>query len=199
MARVNVRLDGMNAMAVSSIAKSEEKSVRAFVNEWLTVAATLSNEGWTVKKLETLCNSFTLMKEVDAVTLPSDFVDELIAREFKTDKQGLFKMFRQMGSQIADVVKIDSPNIGDVANVANEFLPLLPLKLFNISPDATGGTLEIQIVGAGRRIESTECAFQTLKGFLDSYGFSVTSSQISVGTLRVRASRIQSGIPSSVN
>ena len=197
MSKASVHLDGPSRVEIASTARSEEKTIRAFVNEWLLVAAKLSKQGWNPTKLESLCNSFTLMKEMDAITLPSDFVDELVAREYNTDKQGLFQMFREMGSQIATVVKIDSPNVHDLAKVANEFLSLLPLKLFKISTDDKEESLEIVVVGAGKRIESTECAFEMLEAFLNSYGYSVTKRQINIGTIMVQASRHNSGIHST--
>lgn len=189
MAKASVHLDGPSSLEIASTAKSEEKTIKAFVNEWLLVAAKLSKQGWSPTKLQSLCDSFTLMKEMNAITLPSDFVDELIAREYNTDKQGLFRMFREMGSQVADVVKIDAPSIHDLTKVANEFLSLLPLKIFKISTDGQENNVEIVVVGAGKRRESTECAFEMLEAFLNSYGFSVANRQINVGTIQVQASR----------
>lgn len=190
-------MDGPSSTEIASVAKSEEKTIRAFVNEWLLVATKLSKQGWSPTKLESLCNSFALMKEMDAITLPSDFVDQLIAKEYMTDKQGLFQMFREMGFQIADVVKIDSPSVRELAKVANGFLSLLPLKLFKITVDEKENNMEIVVVGVGKRMESTECAFQMLEGFLNSYDFSVTSRQINVGTIMVQASRHKPLIPST--
>ena len=185
-------------MEIASTAKSEEKTIKAFVNEWLLVAAKLSKQGWDSTKLQSLCDSFTLMKEMNAITLPSDFVDELIAREYKADKQGLFQMFRDMGTQVADVVKIDAPSIHELARVASEFLSLIPLKIFRISTDDEENNVEVVVAGAGKRIESTECAFEMLEAFLNSYGFSVTNRQINVGTLRVQASRHTPSNPPTV-
>lgn len=189
MRRASVRLDGQSSAEISLIAKSEEKTIRAFVNEWLFVAARLSKQGWSPSKLESLTSAFMLMKETNAITLPSDFVDELIAREYKTDKQGLFKMFREMGSQIAGIVKIDSPSIHEFAKVANDFLLLLPLKMFRVSTDKKESSVEVIVVGAGKRIESTECAFEMLEAFVNSYGFSVTDRKINAGTIFMQASR----------
>ncbi|MDG6997493.1 MAG: hypothetical protein JRN15_00065 [Nitrososphaerota archaeon] len=196
MSKASVTLDGPSSLEIASTARSEEKTIRAFVNEWLLVATKLSKQGWNTTKLESLCDAFTLMKEMDVITLPSDFVDDLVAREYKTDKQGLFQMFREMGTQVADVVKIDSPNMHGLAKVANEFLSLLPLKMFKISMDDRENCLEIVVVGVGKRIESTECAFEMLEAFLNSYGYSVTNQQINVGTIMVQASRHNSGTSS---
>ena len=136
------------------------------------------------------------MKEMDALTLPSDFVDELIVREYRNDRQGLFRMFREMGTRIASIVKIDSPSVHEFAKVANSFLLLLPLKLFKISTDKDESRLDIIVVGVGKKVESTECAFEMLEAFLNSYGFVVTDRKIDVGTISVQASRHSPGITS---
>ena len=153
------------------------------------MAAELSNEGWSSSDFRAMCDSFSLMKKMDVITLPSDFVDELIARQYKADKEGLLQMFREMGSEVAGVVRIDAPSITQFAELAKEFLGFLPLKMFDLAADEAKGVIEIKAAGVGRRIESTECALEMLLSFLDSYGLMVTIREIGLGTLRILASR----------
>jgi len=192
MKRVSVYLDQANSEEITSTAKNEDKSLFTFANEWLLTAAKLSSAGWSPAKLQALCDSFSLMKTIDAITLPSDFVDELIARQYKSDKEGLLKMFRDMGSEIASVVKIEAPTIGEFAQLAKEFLALLPLKMFDLTTDEKRNEIDIKVVGAGRRLESTECALELLVSFLNAYGFVVKYHDVNLGTLRVLAHRSDS-------
>jgi hypothetical protein len=47
----------------------------------------------------------------------------------------------------------------------------------------------VNIVGAGRRIETTECSFEFLKALLNGYGYSVSSHELGVGTIRIQATK----------
>jgi hypothetical protein len=191
MDRVNICVDQDTFRDISYVAKSESKTLFAFANEWMSVVAKISTEGWSPSKLQGLCRSISLMKEMDVITLPSDFVDVLIAKQYASDKEELFKIVRNLGNEVASVVKMVALDLPQLGNLADEFLALLPLKRFNLSIDENGTTAKIVVVGAGRRKESTECALELLSSILNSYGYSITRSEVAVGTLRVWASNLQ--------
>jgi hypothetical protein len=52
-----------------------------------------------------------------------------------------------------------------------------------------GNSVQVNIVGAGRRIETTECSFEFLKALLNGYGYSVASHELGIGTIRIRATK----------
>ncbi|MGI0092370.1 MAG: hypothetical protein ACREBS_11745, partial [Nitrososphaerales archaeon] len=49
--------------------------------------------------------------------------------------------------------------------------------------------VRIDIVGAGRRIESTQCTLEFIKSILNGYGYTPTKEEVSAGTLRILAQR----------
>ena len=150
------------------------------------MAAELSNEGWSSSDFRAMCDSFSLMKKMDVITLPSDFVDELIARQYKADKEGLLQMFREMGSSLVGLLKIAAPDLDGLSELAKEFMILLPVKQFKVLKDETN-SIEVDIVGAGRKRESAECTFKFLEAILDGYSYSVSKYETGVGMLRIWA------------
>lgn len=186
MARVNVSVDQTVFDKVTSEVQREERTLFAFTNEWLSLAAELSVDGWSASKIRGLCGSISLLKEMDVITLPSDFVDELISREYKTDKEGLLEMFRNMGNNLVGLLKIATPDLDSLSVVARNFLMLLPVKQFEIRK-GRDNSLEVDIVGVGRKIESAECTFEFMEAILNGYGYSVSKHESGVGMLRMWA------------
>jgi len=188
VARTNISVDHEVFEEFSSQAKRKDKTLFAFANESLSAVAKITAEGGDPSDLYRFWSSVALLKRVDVITLPSDFVDELIAKQYASDKEGLLKMFSDLGSQLVGVLKIAAKDLDEVADLAQDFTALLPIKQFKISRTEEGDVLEIGIVGAGRRIESTECSFVFLQSILNGYGYTVTKHETSVGTVRVWAS-----------
>lgn len=186
MARTNMSVDQKVFDEFSAEAQSQNKTLFAFTNEWLSVISELSKDGWTPSKIHGIGHSISLLKEMDVITLPSDFVDELIARMYRTDKQGLLNMFRDMGSSLVGLLKIATPDIDGLSELAKEFIMLLPVKQFKVVKQ-DNDSIEVDIVGAGRKKESAECTFEFLEAILNGYDYSVSKHEIGVGMLRVWA------------
>lgn len=187
MPRTNVSVDHAIFEEFSLQAKRRDKSLFAFTNESLSAISRISAEGGEPTDLYRLWRSIALLKQLDAITLPSDFVDELIANQYALGKEKILKMFRDLGSNLVGVLKIAAEDLDSLAKLAADFTGLLPLKQFKISPVQGGDTIEIVVVGAGRRIESTECSFEFLQSILHGYGYNVTKSELNVGTIRLWA------------
>ncbi|MDG6997433.1 MAG: hypothetical protein JRN52_16070 [Nitrososphaerota archaeon] len=188
MARTNISVDQAIFEEFSSQAERQNKTLFAYANESLSAVAKISAEGGNPADLYRLWKSVTLLKQIDVITLPSEFIDELIAKIYSMDKPELLKMFRKLGSELVGVLKIAAGNLDELGQLAKDFTALLPVKQFKISKlDAS--TVEIGIVGAGRRIESTECTLEFLKSILNGYGYTVTKSELNVGTIRLWASK----------
>jgi hypothetical protein len=134
-------------------------------------------------------SAVTLLKQIDVITFPSDFVDQLISKDYARDKEGTLKLFRDMGNQIVGVLKIAAEDLDELSALVRNFAGLLPVKQFTLAPKEDKNKVEIDVVGAGRKIESTECALEFLTSVLNGYGYSVTKKEVNVGTIRVWASR----------
>ncbi|MDG6906804.1 MAG: hypothetical protein JRN20_13570, partial [Nitrososphaerota archaeon] len=188
MARTNISVDQTVFEEFASQAERQNKTLFAFANESLSAVAKISSEGGNPAELYRLWRSVSLLKQIDVITLPSDFIDELIAKIYSLDKPSLLNMFRNLGSELVGVLKIAAENLDELGQLAKDFTALLPVKQFKISR-LDGSSVEIGIVGAGRRIESTECTLEFLKSILNGYGYTVTKNEINVGTIRLWASK----------
>lgn len=129
------------------------------------------------------------MKHLNAIALPSDFVDTMIANQYATDKEVLLSMFRDLGARMVVVLKFAAGDLVQLSRLADDFVGLLPLNQFKITPLQGGEALEIQVIGAGRRIESTEASFEFLRSIIEGYGWTITKHEISVGTIKMWAAQ----------
>jgi hypothetical protein len=193
MTRTNISVDQAVFDEVSSEAKRANKTLFAFANEALSTVAKVSSEGGDPAELYGLWRTITVLKQVDVITFPSDFVDELIGKEYADDKEGLLKMFSDLGSRLVGVLKIAAADIDQLALLGKDFALLLPLKQFKVTRGKDADSIEISIVGAGRRIESTECSFVFLQSILNGYGYTVTRHEINTGTIVAWASKRKYG------
>lgn len=91
-----------------------------------------------------------------------------------------------MGSSLVGLLKIATPDIDGLSELAKEFIMLLPVKQFKVVKQETE-SFELDIVGAGRKRESAECTFEFLEAILNGYGYSISKHEIGVGMLRVWA------------
>lgn len=184
MARTNISVDQKVFDEFSTQADRQHKTLFAFANESLSAVAKVAAEGGNPAELYALWRSTTLLKQIDVVALPSDFVDQLITRLFADDKAGTLKLFRDMGAQLSGVLKIAAADLPALAQLAKDLGGLLPIKQLTIK-EQERGSMEIDVVGAGRKLESTECAFEFLEAVVNGYGYSVTKKEVNVGTLRL--------------
>lgn len=188
MIRRNISVDQNVFEEFSSQCRIQNKTLFAFANQALSVVSMVSAEGGDPSDLYRLWHAVSILKQIDVVTLPSDFIDELIAKQYTVDKTGLLEKFRDMGSQLVSLLKIAAPDLDRLAELAKDFVIILPIKQFKITKtDIT--TVEIDIVGAGRRIESTQCTLEFVKSILNGYGYTPTKEEVSAGTLRIWAQR----------
>lgn len=185
MARTNISVDQNIFDEFSAEAERQNKTLFAFANETLSTMAKMSSEGGTPSAVYGLWRSINLLKLVDVITLPSDFVDEVIARLYASDKEETLKMFSNLGSKLAGVLKIAAADLPELSKLEKDLGGLLPIKQLTIKENAGKGTLEINVVGAGRRIESTECAREFLIAIIRGYGYAVSKQETNVGTLRL--------------
>jgi hypothetical protein len=189
MARTNISVDDGIFEEFSSEAKRANKTLFAFANEALSVVARVSSEGGDPASLYSLWRTVSVLKQVDVITFPSEFVDELVAKEYAQDKDDLLKMFSDLGSNLVGILKIAAPDIEQLTSLGKDFALLLPIKQFKITREKDDNSIQISIVGAGRRIESTECSFVFLRSILNGYGYTITKHEINIGTIMARAEK----------
>ena len=184
MARTNISVDKNVFEAFSAEAERQNKTLFAFANEALSVVTKIAEEGGSPADMYSIWHSFALLKQVDVVTLPADFVDEVTADLYAADRGRTLKMFSDLGSRLVSLLKIFAEDLPDLVRVEKDFKGLLPIKQMTIK-ELSRGAYEIDVIGAGRRIESTECAREFLLSIVRGYGYSVGKQDTNVGTIRL--------------
>ena len=189
MARTNIAVDKRVFDEFSAEAERQDKTLYAFANDSLSVMTKVSSEGGSPSDIYGIWRASVLLKEIDVVTLPADFVDELVAILSATGKGQLLKMFSDLGSRVVTILKIAAADLPELSRLAKDFGGLPPVKQLTITEQAGKGVVEIDIIGAGRRIESTECAREFLISIVKGYGYSLVKQETNVGTIRLWVTR----------
>lgn len=148
----------------------------------------ICEEGGNVSELYQLWRLASVMKQIDVMVLPADFLDDLIAKEYATGREALLKMFRNLGSGLVSLLKLVAGNLDKLAELEKDFEFVLPIKSFKVSyPE--NHVAEIDIVGAGKKLESTECSAEFVKAVLTGYGYDITKQELGIGVIRIWASK----------
>lgn len=189
MARTNISVDQRVFDEFSYQAERQNKTLFAFANEWLSAVAKISAEGGNVTDMVRMWRTVSLLKQLDVITLPSDFIDELVAKHYENDKEGTLKLFRELGASLIGILKIAANDLEELTVLAKDFIAMLPIKQFKIINLNDGNSVEIDIVGAGRKIESTECSLEFVKSIIEGYGYTISKHEMNVGTIRMWASK----------
>lgn len=187
MPRNSISVESNVADEFSLQAERAGKTLYTFSNEWLQAAARISAEGGTANEIVGNWRIFSVLKQVDVITLPADFVEELIANLYAVEKEKLFKTFSQLGSDLVTLMKMAAPDIGQLTVLAKEFAQIIPTKRIDIRTE--GNSIQVDIVGAGRRIETTECSFEFVKAIIVGYGYRLTSQDVGIGVIRIKGTK----------
>jgi hypothetical protein len=169
-------------------ASKENKTLFAYANESLKVVARIAAEGGNPADLYALWRSISLLKQIDVIVLPSDFTDELIAKLYGYDRARTLEMFSDLGARLVGILKIAASDLKELSSLAKNLLGLLPIKQFDMR-EKNDGSVEVDIIGAGRRIESTECTVEFVISVLKGYGYTTTKREVNIGTIRLSAVR----------
>ncbi len=188
MPRNSLSIDSNVADEFSVQAERAGKTLYTFANEWLDTASKISSSGGTAKDILEKWRVFSILDDIEVITLPADFVEKLIADLHVIQKENLFKTFGKLGADLVNLMKMAAPDIEQLAVLAREFEAILPTKRIEISR-TDGNSIIVNVVGAGRRIETTECSFEFVKAILNGYGYSISSQDIGIGTIRIQATK----------
>ena len=187
MTRTSISIDEQVFEKFSAQAMWQLKTIFALANESLDTISKVGSEGGSPADLYALWKSVAILKQVDVIALPSDFVDSMVAELYSENRAKLLKMFYDLGSSLVMQLKMFASNLTELTSTAKNLARLMPLKRLTVKD--LGGVLEVDIAGAGRKRESTECTFEFVKAILDGYGYTVTKHEMSVGALRIWVAR----------
>ena len=184
MVRTNLPLDKQVFEEFADEVERRKMNLFAFANVSMTAVTKASREGGDPEELLRTWKMTKILRQSDAVTLPSDLVEELVRRIYRQDSAFLHRRFRELGSSLVGLLKIEAEGIDELASLAKDLALIIPIKHFSVTP-LKGDTLQVDVVGAGKGYETTECAAEFLKAIIAGYGYLITAEELRAGTIRL--------------
>jgi hypothetical protein len=188
MVRTNLSIDKAVFEEFAAEADRRRMTLFAFANESLSAISKISREGGNPDEFYKIWRVLSILRQVDVITLPSDFVEELIEVQYKADMNATKAKFRNLGTSLIGLLKMAAENIEDLTPLAKDFGFFIPIKHFAITKLKTG-FLEITVVGAGKAMETTECSAEFLRSIIEGYGYAVSKEELHPGTIRFLADK----------
>jgi hypothetical protein len=188
MVRTNLSIDKAVFEEFAAEADRRKMTLFAFANESLSAITKISQEGGTPDEFYKIWRVLSILRQVDVITLPSDFVEDLIERLHRADPATTKARFRDLGTSLVGLLKMAADNLEDLAPLAKDFGFFIPIKHFDLH-STKDGRVQVDVVGAGKAIETTECSSEFLKSILVGYGYSIIKEELHPGTIRLQAER----------
>jgi hypothetical protein len=186
MARTNLSIDRKVFDEFSAQAQRKNMTLFAFANESLSAISKISAEGGSPSEMYQIWHVLTILRQVDIITLPSDFVEELIDKLYEADKEATLSRFRELGASIVGLLKMATEDLMGLSDLAHDFGFIIPIKHFSLT-SKKDGTVEVDVVGAGKGMQTTVCSTEFLKAILNGYGYDVVKEEIHAGAIRLWA------------
>ncbi|MEM4381031.1 MAG: hypothetical protein QXX19_02275 [Candidatus Caldarchaeum sp.] len=193
MVRASLAVDAEIAEALSRVAEEKHMTLYSLTNQLLKMSVDLLKENFDMQDIKNLIKAYWVLRDIDAVVLPSDFMDSLIADLYSKDRESLLKKFKQLGQDVGKYLKVYAETVDgllQLAGIVSRFFPLKKLDVKYTSKD----TYEVAVIGVGGRVESTQCVFEAVKGVLEEYGVKILDHSLTKGLIKVRISGAQAGI-----
>jgi hypothetical protein len=184
--RVSISVDRDVGEGFALQAGHAGNTLYAFANQWLATASKISAEGGTAHRTIDEWKVCSVFRDVEVIPLPADFVEEMVEGLCYADREKALRTFKALGENLVSLMKIYAPDIDQLAALAKGFAGIAPLKRLDIER-VDGDSIVLSAIGAGRKFEVTECAFEFVKSILNGYGYAVTAFELGVGTIKVEA------------
>ena len=188
MARTNLSIDKTVFEEFAAEADRRKMTLFAFANEALSAITKISREGGDPEEFYKIWRVLSILRQVDVITLPTDFVEYLIERQYKIDTAGTKAKFRELGTSLVGLLKMAAENIEDVTPLAKDFGFFFPIKHFALA-QVKEGVIQLDVVGAGKGIETTQCSSEFLKAVVIGYGYIIKKEELHPGTIRLVAEK----------
>jgi len=188
MVRTNLSIDKAVFEEFAAEADRRKMTLFAFANESLAAITKISQEGGNPDEFYKIWRVLSILRQVDVITLPSDFVDDLIERLYRVDSAATRTRFRELGASLVGLLKMAAENIEDLGPLARDFGFIIPIKHFALT-EPKPGMVHVDVVGAGKAIETTQCSAEFLKAIIEGYGYAVVREDLHPGTIRLVAEK----------
>lgn len=185
MYRSTLSVNGEIAKELLALARERNMTLFSLTNQILETAIILMRMGVDFQGLRNLAGVMKILKDLDAVTIPSDFLDKLIGELYKANQKELLSSFKQLGMELAEYFKLEAMDIEKLVSMAQTLSTFFPLKRVGLKR-INSKSYELSAVGVGGRIESTTCVYFFIEGVLERYGFEIQDKTIGRGLIIVR-------------
>jgi len=192
MVRTNLSIDKAVFEEFAAEADRRKMTLFAFANESLAAITKISQEGGNPEEFYKIWRVLSILRQVDVITLPSDFVDDLIERLYKVDSVATKARFRDLGASLVGLLKMAAEDIEGLSALAKDFGFIIPIKHFALTSPKPG-LVQVDLVGAGKAIETTQCSAEFLKSIIEGYGYAVVKEELHPGTIRLVAEKTSRG------
>ena len=186
MVRTNLSIDKGVFEEFAAEADRRKMTLFAFANESLSAITKISREGGDPEEFYKIWRVLSILRQVDVITLPSDFVEGLIEAQYREDTKATKEGFRNLGMSLVGLLKMAAEDIQDLSALAKDFGFFIPIKHFGIG-SVKNGQVQVNVVGAGKAIETTECSSEFLKAKIAGYGYTVVKEELHPGSIRLLA------------
>lgn len=170
---------------LSQLAKKKNMTLYALTNEIIEAGLEAINEGMDLNFLKDLWKTYRVLKDFDAILLPSEFMDSILSRLYEKDREFLLNSFYKLGREVGKYLRILADTPDQLFELAYKLLKFYPLKTVNIR-NLGPSLYEINAFGVGGTIESTECVFELARGIFEEFKLKIVESEISKGLLRLK-------------
>lgn len=188
MVRTNLSVDKAVFEEFAAEADRRKMTLFAFANESLSAVTKISQEGGDPEEFYKIWRVLSILRQVDVITLPSDFVEYLIEKQYNADSASTKAKFRELGTSLVGLLKMAAEEIEDLSPLAKDFGFFIPIKHFALVK-VRDGVIQLDVVGAGKAMETTTCSSEFLKAIVIGYGYAIRKEELHPGTIRILAER----------
>ena len=192
MARTNLSIDKAVFEEFAAEADRRRLTLFAFANESLSAISKISREGGDPEEFYKIWRVLSILRQVDVITLPTEFVESLIEKQYRSDAAGTKAQFRELGTSLVGLLRMAAENIEDLSPLAKDFGFFIPIKHFALAK-LKEGVFQLDVVGVGKGVETTQCSSEFLKAIVLGYGYTVKKEELHPGTIRLTAEKTARG------
>ncbi|MEM3488711.1 MAG: hypothetical protein QXV24_05665 [Nitrososphaerota archaeon] len=185
MARMSLAVESTLGEELSQLAKKKNMTVYALTNEIIEAGLEVINEGVELDFLKDLWKTYRILKDFDAILLPSEFMDSLLSRLYEKDREFLLSSFYRLGREVGRYLKILADTPEQLFELGHKLLRFYPLKTVNIK-NIGPSIYEVNAFGVGGTIESTQCVFELARGIFEEFRLKIIDSEVSKGLIRLK-------------
>jgi hypothetical protein len=185
MGRMSLAVESNLGEELSQLAKKKNMTLYALTNEIIEAGIEAMNEGMDIDFLRDLWKTYRILRDFDAILLPSEFMDNLLSKLYERDRDFLLNSFYKLGREVGKYLKILAETPEQLFQLGNKLLKFYPLKTVNVK-NIGPGQYEVNAFGVGGVIESTHCVFELAKGIFEEFRLRIVESEVSKGLLRLK-------------